>query len=175
MEVRPEGILRSKSRRNASEVTLTLASKGKRRFEVVGEPWLDDTGSFYLARVDILDGRQEPVKSELQPKARVLFDRIPTLVQEWISWVLESNKASPEKLQQLLRELGPMPKDSWQDRAIWVGALVNPMMTMFPKKGVCLEIRPAMLACRNDHDRLVLASMALQSSIDHLSGKHRLF
>jgi hypothetical protein len=67
-------------------------------------------------------------------------------------------------------DLGPMPKNP-TDRAFWVAALINPL----PALGVCLEIRPAMLSCSNDLDRMILASQALQSSIDHLSGKNRLF
>jgi len=40
---------------------------------------------------------------------------------------------------------------------------------------VCLEIRPAMLSCKNDHERMILATTALQSSIDHVSGKNKMF
>ena len=56
-------------------------------------------------------------------------------------------------------------------RSIWVAALINPL----PALGVCLEVRPAMLACKNDFDRMTLATISIQSSIDHLSGKRRLF
>jgi hypothetical protein len=147
--------------------------RGKRRFEVVGEPWLDDTKSFYLARVDIIDQRlEEELSGELQQQAKHLSARIPPLVQEWVQWVLKSKKATPAGMNQRLEDIGPMPPShSLKELAIWVSALVNPIPTL----GVCLEIRPAMLSCRNDHDRVVLASTALQSSIDHLSGKRRLF
>jgi hypothetical protein len=63
-----------------------------------------------------------------------------------------------------------MPEDVGE-RAIWLASLLNPL----PPLGVCLEIRPAMLACRNDFDRIQLATSAVQSSIDHLSGKRKLF
>ena len=56
-------------------------------------------------------------------------------------------------------------------RAIWIAALVNPL----PALDVCVEVRPAMLACKNDFDRINLAVAAIQGSIDHLSGKRRLF
>lgn len=56
-------------------------------------------------------------------------------------------------------------------RAIWVASLVNPL----PALGVCLEVRPAMLACKNDYDRTMLATAALQGSIDHMTGKRKLF
>jgi len=70
----------------------------------------------------------------------------------------------------ILKELGPMP-DTPTDRAIWVAALLNPL----PSLKVCLEIRPAMLACKNDYDRIHLAMAALQSSTDHMKGKNKLF
>lgn len=49
-------------------------------------------------------------------------------------------------------------------RAIWIASLVNPLPTL----GVCMEIRPAMLACKNDYDRITLATVAIRSSIDNL-------
>lgn len=61
--------------------------------------------------------------------------------------------------------------DELGDRAIWVASLVNPL----PALGVCLEVRPAMLACKNDYDRIMLATAAIQASIDHMTGKKKLF
>ena len=57
---------------------------------------------------------------------------------------------------------------------MWVAALLNPSSSNQEEK-VCLEIRPAMLSCHNDHDRMMLATAALQSSIDHLTGERKLF
>lgn len=63
--------------------------------------------------------------------------------------------------------------DSIGERAIWVGILLNPVRGY--SKRVCLEIRPAMLACASDLEQITLSSIALHSSIDHLSGKKLLF
>ena len=71
-------------------------------------------------------------------------------------------------------ELGPLPSE-WKEQAMWVAALLNPTSSDTEEERVCLEIRPAMLSCHNDHDRMMLAATALQSSIDHLTGERKLF
>ena len=160
------------SEKDTKPKEVAISARGNRRFEVVGEPWLDDTGSFYLANVDIVDSRQEEISTNHIEQAKELSETIPSLVQEWTKLVVSNNKSTLAGMNQRLQEIGPMPQTSLKDRAIWVAALVNPIQ---PLKQVCLEIRPAMLSCRNDHDRMILASTALRSSIDHMSGKNRLF
>jgi hypothetical protein len=54
-----------------------------------------------------------------------------------------------------------------KNRALWVGALVNPL----PDLKLCLEIRPAMLACKNNYERIQLAVLSIQHSIDFLSNR----
>ncbi len=67
----------------------------------------------------------------------------------------------------ILQSIGPMPKDDICRRALWVGSLVNPL----PSLKLCFEIRPAMLACKNNYERIQLAVISLQSSIDFLSSR----
>jgi hypothetical protein len=87
-----------------------------------------------------------------------------------VDWILKAERVKPQDMNNRLKEMGPLPEDVTQ-RAMWVGTLLNPIPTL----EVCMEIRPAMLACRNIHDRMVLASTALRASIDHMSGKRPLF
>ena len=101
-----------------------------------------------------------------------LYDSIPKLVQEFVEWVIKTDRMDPQEMNTHLEEMGPLPEDVTK-RAMWVGALVNPSSA--PPLNVCMEIRPAMLACRNIHDRMVLAATALRASIDHMSGKRPLF
>jgi hypothetical protein len=162
---------------NKDQLTFALSSKsrgetaisvrGNRSFEVVGEPWMDETQSFYLADVEITEGRKEILSEDLEQRAAELHAGIPDQVDKFVEWMVKSEQLDPDALREYLKDVGPMP-DCLRKRAMWVGALVNPIPAL-PE--VCPEIRPAMLACRNDHDRLVLASTALQSSIDRLSGK----
>ena len=58
-------------------------------------------------------------------------------------------------------------------RALCVAALLNPSRPF--KSPVCLEIRPALLVCRNDYDRLYLVYAAMQASLQHLRGTDPLF
>ena len=131
---------------------------------------MDPTHSFHLANVELVDQQTESVPIDLERNAQLLHETIPALVDEWMAVLLQTEMATPATIANILKELGSMPSQ-FGKRAIWVAALVNPIV---PLK-VCLEIRPAMLACRNDHDRLVLASTALQSSINHITGKDKLF
>lgn len=157
-----------------------------------GEPWMEDTDSFYFADVEITNNRFEPLSSEDAEQSKVLYEQIPSLVQDWLQIILEkeggdsnsdNNNNSPmdatradtsikEKMTELMNDIGPMPQ-TLTDRAIWVAALVNPLPAL--GVSVCMEIRPAMLACKNDYDRLNLACAALQSSMDHMTGKKKHF
>lgn len=179
-------------------VTITVI--GQERMEVQGEPWLDETESFYLADVEILEGRPEiatpiqvhsatgnkddgtktsVVSIEQQAKGiQESCQQMPKKVTEWIQCVLQTRATTEEGLKARMMELGPMPEVSnpsspggATDLALWVAALINPL----PSLGVCLEIRPAMLSCSNDYERIILATQAIESSIDHMNGKKRLF
>jgi len=150
--------------------TIQLSVRGERRMEVQGEPWLDETESFYLADVEILEDLQEELNEQERQEAIQLSETLPALVKEWKQWVLDTKATDQKGMDIRMEMLGSMP-DDLTERALWVAAVINPL----PALGVCLEIRPAMLACSNDYDRMVLACQAVQSSIDHLSGKRRLF
>lgn len=144
------------------EPGLSVSLKGKRCFQVVGEPWLDETDSFFLANIEISDNRKETMSTEEEEKALQIFQNIPKQVEEWMDLVMDTKESGEDDLVQILEVIGPMP-DSLHQRALWVGKLVNPSQTTLD---VCTDIRPAMLACRHDHDRMILASCALQSSIN---------
>lgn len=150
--------------------SITMSVQATKRMEVQGEPWLDETGSFYLAEIEILEDRQEPLTSEQQKEVKRLSGTLPAKFDEWVGVVLKSAAVDTSSMNARLTALGPMPSDP-TNRALWVAAAINPL----PPLGVCLEIRPAMLSCSNDLDRMILACQAVQSSIDHLSGKRRLF
>jgi Lon protease-like protein len=141
-----------------------VSVKGDRRLEVQGEPWLDDTNSFYIADVELVDKREEVGLDDAQKKhAERMFKEIPKLVSQWMECVYESGKTDRAGMARRLKDIGEMPKQL-RDRAFWTASLLNPL----PALDVCMEIRPAMLACRNDYDRINLAWAGLHSSIDGL-------
>lgn len=150
------------------ETICTLSIEGLERFEVQGEPEIDETNSYYMANVEIVEGRSPELTSEQLHEAETLHKDIPDLVQEWLQWIYKTGRASPDSMKPRLP--GEMP-DEIGARAVWAAALVNPI----PSLGVCLEIRPSMLVCQNDLERARLAHASLQASIDHLSGKQKLF
>ena len=159
----------------------SVVVQAKELLEVQGEPWLDETQSFYFSDVELLQegtgasssSRISSSSSRLDPEQQKHADRmygeIPALVERWLACLYKSEKATPESMKPRLDDIGPMP-NTLGKRALWTAALVNPL----PALGVCFEVRPAMLACSNDYDRINLAWAALHSSIDHLQGKRPL-
>ena len=135
--------------------SVRIAVTGQERFEVQGEPWLDDTGSFYMADVEIVEDRYEHMTAQQEAHAQTLAQTLPQLMKEWKRWVLKAKKTDKQGLQRRLKSIGTdMPKDLTQ-RALWVAAMLNPVPAL--ESNVCIEIRPAMLAASNDYDRTVLA------------------
>jgi hypothetical protein len=172
--------------------TVAVKVQARRRFEVQGEPWLHhhhdggmmpSTGSsknaaaFYMADVEIIDDRpEEPLPDEIAVITQRLADQIPDLVGEWVHHLVASNRAEALRMEARMMELGPLPSnDNWKDQALWVAALLNPALGAKTDEKVCLDIRPAMLSCHSDYQRMLLAATALQSSIDHVSGEKKLF
>ena len=153
-----------------NERVIATSFTGQRRFEVVGEPWQCPKQSFWMANVDIVENRHETLPADMEDAAMTLYDTIPGLVQQWVDLILKTERMNSDELNRRLKDMGELPKDVTQ-RAMWVGALVNPV----PPINVCMEIRPALLACRNIHDRMILTVTALRASIDHMSGKRPLF
>lgn len=65
---------------------------------------------------------------------------LENLVSIWMDLVVsQGRQRRPDHLEKVLHDLGPMPPiEAMRDRAMWVGALINPI----PALGVSLEIRP---------------------------------
>jgi hypothetical protein len=163
---------------------LSVKVQAERRIEVQGEPWLHDeagemdrqSASFYMADLEIVDDRpEEPLADDLATNTQNLSDQVPLLVGSWVHHLVAKNRADALKMEERMMELGPLPSD-WKDQAFWVAALLNPCSShQASEEKVCLEIRPAMLSCKNDHERMILATAGLQASIDHISGERELF
>ena len=55
---------------------------------------MDDTRSFYLADVEIVDDREEaPLDADLQEQAMSMSNLLPGLVQDWLKLVFEQEKS----------------------------------------------------------------------------------
>jgi len=73
----------------------SIQVEGKRPFEVQGEPWLDPSGSFYLAHVEIVEDRQDELvlENDLLDEATRMSNDIPELVEQWLQLVLATEKS----------------------------------------------------------------------------------
>jgi hypothetical protein len=168
--------------------TVTVQVQARRRFEVQGEPWLhhqeggltpagssSNHAAFYMADVEIIDDRpEEPLADDVAVVTQSLANKIPDLVGVWVHHLVATNRAEALRMEARMMELGPLPS-KWKDQALWVAALLNPAQGAKTDEKVCLDIRPAMLSCHTNYQRMLLATAALQSSIDHVSGKKKLF
>ena len=82
---------------------ITTSFKGRRIFQVVGDPWMDKTGSFHMAHVMILDGEfddERGTKSGVvsQIESDELFAKIPPLVDQWMELMFQAGLATPASL-----------------------------------------------------------------------------
>ena len=76
-----------------------------------------------------------------------------SLVDRWIELARE-NERHPGQIDTLLEQLGDIPPEHEPtERALWVGALINPL----PSMGVATEVRPALLVSRKADERVLIA------------------
>jgi len=93
-----------------------------------------------------------------------------SLVDRWIELAKE-NERHPGQIDVLLKQLGEIPPEHEPtERALWVGALINPL----PSMGVATEIRPALLVSKKAEERVQVALDGLLKSIRHMDGSQRL-
>jgi hypothetical protein len=220
-----------------NERVIATSFKGRQIFQLVGKPWMDQSQSFWLAHVEIIDGRYEVLPPQHEAETQRLFVELPDLIQQWMTLVVDASIATPAALQRQIHRsqldidrtttnrttAGALAKEhkvsagatghvgaschvttvtrrpfmvnvingsrsgsgsillppTQRDRAIWVvAALLNPIQGCYVKsrrrglvgqRVVCpQDLRPAMLMCQNDFDRLLLATTALRRSIDSI-------
>mmetsp|Transcript_21829 Transcript_21829/g.62197 ORF Transcript_21829/g.62197 Transcript_21829/m.62197 type:complete len:410 (+) Transcript_21829:297-1526(+) len=206
-----------------------LHLEGHRQFHVLDQPFMDDSGSFHLANIELFpsstaassapststtgrsryasDGQFNHASSrffdgQTSDKAQAYHQQIPILVKEWYQVLrqrfhhMQQRKQNDrndipfrqyqQQLLNLQQSVGPMPI-TWKERAFWVASMLHPTPNLqlpslkqqqqqhhrdHPFSYVTnvsrIDIRPAMLTCRTDAERLLLATTALQSSIQYM-------
>ena len=84
---------------------ITTSFCGARIFRLVSNPWMDPTGSFHMAHVEILDGRYDDETRRTtkrldtsQLESDELFAQIPGYVDEWMEKMFEAGLATPASL-----------------------------------------------------------------------------
>ena len=94
-----------------------------------------------------------------------------SLVDRWIE-LARQNERHPGQVDALLRQLGEIPPEHEPtERALWVGALINPL----PSMGVAMEIRPALLLSKRAEERVQVALDGILRSIRHMDGTSRMW
>lgn len=89
-----------------------------------------------------------------------------SLIERWIELAKE-NERHPGQIDVLLQQLGEIPPEHEPtNRAMWVGALINPL----PSMGVAKEIRPQLLVSKRAEERVQVALVGLLQSIKHMDG-----
>ncbi|CAE7247258.1 unnamed protein product, partial [Symbiodinium microadriaticum] len=138
--------------------------KALRHFKVLGPAEHDG---------DITRAKVEWVNDETSEEDVKLAETLVPLVDEWTATLMEMGKERYDgQLADILKDLGDMPEAKAPGQlAIWVAALVNPI----PALGVAYEIRPAVLSASSVRERLEVAIEGIRGSIDHISGKRKLF
>ena len=148
--------------------------------EVEGEGWTE-------ARVRFLDSTDEEEQEGSDALAAAISKAgrltAPTLwdgsasgrplsaIDRWIELATERER-TPGQIEELVRGLGPVPPaDRPTERALYVGALINPL----PAMGVAVEIRPALLTAEGAERRVGIALEGILGSIRHMDGSARLW
>lgn len=89
-----------------------------------------------------------------------------SLIDRWIELARERERELGQ-IDQLLEDLGNVPgEDEPTERALWVGALINPL----PAMGVATEIRPALLTAETAEEKVNIAFDGILKSIRHMDG-----
>ena len=82
---------------------LSIESKGLRRFEVQTEPWLDDSESFYFAKIEIVEDRKEDITETQEEEAEKFFARLPNLVDKWLELLFMSKKCDLDSMRKIMK------------------------------------------------------------------------
>lgn len=126
--------------------------------------------SWTEAQVEVLDPNKDDQQMDPSLKlAQAMWKarKLESLVQEWIP-LAKTKERIPNQVETILSRLGDMPDSEFpSDRALWVGALINPI----PALGVAKEIRPALLVAKTPNDRIDIVTNGLMQSIAHLKQK----
>jgi Lon protease-like protein len=118
-------------------------------------------------------GEREAAAEEAQDNTLQVLQtalELAPLVEEWKHLVVTGGwERFPGQLNRCLSELGPMPAATDRagavERALWVGALINPL----PALGVAPEIRPALLESNDALLTVKIAAEGVRQSLLYLT------
>lgn len=152
--------------------SLKLVLRGDKIFRITGTVDNNKSGGWTEAQVEYLENLDDEEANRTDDRlalARAMAKarQLPGLVSEWME-LARKKERQPGQLDRLLIDLGVMPPTHLPSkRALWVGALINPL----PALGVALEVRPALLTARTPEQRVDIAVEGIEKSIRHMRGE----
>ena len=171
----------------AKEGVVRIELRAGRRFEIEGDVMEVEGEGWTEARVRFLDSTDEEEQEGSDALAAAISKagrltaptswdgsasgRPLSAIDRWIELATERER-TPGQIEELVRGLGPVPPaDRPTERALYVGALINPL----PAMGVAVEIRPALLTAEGAERRVDIALEGILGSIRHMDGSARLW
>ena len=158
---------------------LLLVLRAEKMFRIKGSVENHVSGGWTEARVEYLENLDDEEANNVDAATTTTGDRLglaramaksrqlPGLVSEWVE-LARQRERQPGQLDRLLIDLEVMPPAHLpSERALWVGALINPL----PALGVALEIRPALLTAQTPEQRVDVALQGIEKSIRHMRGE----
>lgn len=141
-------------------------------YSVANVRWLDLPTSPVSLNTAVAGEEDEEDEAQNSEEQIVkLAKDLEPLVNDWKSKVVSGRwQRYGGQLASILQDIGPMPEvedcASAVDRALWIGALINPL----PGLGVALEIRPDLLAnAQNPRVCLDVATAGIRRSIENMT------
>lgn len=102
---------------------------------------------------------KEELNEEQKTQLHAMGKVVPKLVEMWLALVIEKGLGSRVGVKQLIENVGPIPKDE-SEMVHWIVTVMNPLV----------DIRRAVSSCENDFHKMKVVNLALQASINDMSG-----
>lgn len=141
-----------------------LKVRGKDIVDVQGQPRFHSQKSCFLADLEVAQDVDTMLLTRHHlEKAANWYDELVPLTTKWYAAMMDAGHDDVVSL----RDINAVETTTGlTTRAHAVASLLNPSPSALYQ--VSMEIRPALLACRNEYDRLHLVHTALQASLQQL-------
>jgi len=150
---------------------LDSSEEEEKEVQQFAKPSMDDVTGLSTSGADRLSVARAMSKSKSFTQPNMNMRNSASLVDRWIELAKE-NERQPGQIDALLGQLGEIPPEHEPtERALWVGALINPL----PSMGVAMEIRPALLVSKKAEERVQIAMEGILKSIKHMDGSARMW
>eukprot|EP00571_Detonula_confervacea_P005133 CAMPEP_0172327920 /NCGR_PEP_ID=MMETSP1058-20130122/60080_1 /TAXON_ID=83371 /ORGANISM="Detonula confervacea, Strain CCMP 353" /LENGTH=372 /DNA_ID=CAMNT_0013045009 /DNA_START=85 /DNA_END=1203 /DNA_ORIENTATION=- len=144
---------------------LDSSTEEENEIQQFSKPSMDDPSGLSSAP-DRLSVARAISKSKQFTEPNMNMKNNASLIDRWIELAKE-NERHDGQIDALLGQLGEIPPEyEPTERALWVGALINPL----PSMGVAMEIRPALLVSKRAEEKVQVALEGILKSIRHMDG-----